>query len=226
MSDKEFKKANTASSGSLELPFLILTKDLIIRPLINEDRSAVQASIKESLANLKMWLPWTDEIPSIEESVKISNKYFEQAESGEAYHYAVYQNEKFMGMCSYIEHDAVSKTAHLSYWCRSNAGNENYFIDAVNAVISYAFKELGLIGLSISCIVGNFLSEEVAKVLNFKLQGIHIVRSKQIKLFKITNTTQLPELEVNWVKDDFARSQETQKKPAANDSVSYLESGF
>lgn len=214
-----------SQSKQFSLPFLILTKDLIIRPLLSVDRQEVSASIKESLDNLKMWLPWADSVPNAQEGVKIADKYFEQAEAGEAYHFIVYQNEKFMGMCSYIEHDVVGKTAHLAYWCRNNAQNEDYFIDAVNAVLNYAFKELGLIGFSISCIVGNFLSEEIAKALNFKLQGIHIIKGKQIKLFKITNTTRLPELEVNWVKDDFAHEAEpAYKKPAANDSVSYLES--
>ncbi|MFI4984215.1 MAG: GNAT family N-acetyltransferase [Rickettsiales bacterium] len=219
MSNPENENNSSEAKGKLTLPFLILTKDLIIRPLLNEDRRIVRAAIKDGLAHIKMWLPWTNDLPKANEFTAIANKYFSPAE--EDYHYAVYQNDMFMGICSYIEYDEQEKTAHLAYWCRANEANDDYFIDAVNAVITYAFKELSLKGFSISCIMGNFLSEQVAKVLNFKLQGIHIVKNQQIKLFRITQNIELPELEVNWVKDDFEKKAGIDSFPAANEDIYY-----
>ncbi len=185
----------------LTLPFLILTKDLIIRPLLSQDRRIVNTAIKESLKNLKMWLPWVDEKPKLEDADKISQKFYYQAEHNQAYHFAVYKNEHFMGMCSFYDTDYRSMSTHLGYWCREEQNSGEEFLGAINAILRYGFEEAGIKEFSISCIVGNYTSELAAKQMNFKLQGIHLIKNKQIKVFKINSILQLPQIEVQWIKD-------------------------
>jgi RimJ/RimL family protein N-acetyltransferase len=189
------------NEASLVLPFLILTNDLIIRPLLTQDKNTVYTAVKECLKDLKMWLPWVEEKPKLEDADKICQKFYYQAERKEACHFSVYKNETFLGMCSFYETNYDAMTTHLGYWCREDKNSGEQFIDAINAILRYGFEVSGLKEVSVSCIVGNYTSELAAKKLNFKLQGIHLIKHKQIKLFKISEPFQLPALNVQWIKE-------------------------
>ncbi len=222
-----------ATSGAIDkdqrltLPFLILTRDLIIRPLLSQDKTIVHQSIKESLRNLKMWLPWVDEKPKLEDGDKITEKFYFQAENNQAYHFAVYKNEHFMGMCSFYDTDYKAMSTHLGYWCREEQNSGEEFIEAINAILRYGFEEAGIKEFSISCIVGNYTSELAAKQMNFKLQGIHLIKNKQIKVFKINNVLQLPKIEVQWVKDPNEVAVRSEiSEPKVEKKRSFLEDNF
>jgi RimJ/RimL family protein N-acetyltransferase len=190
-----------SAEQQITLPFLILTNDLIIRPLLSQDKTVVNNSIKECLKDLKMWLPWVDDKPKLEDADKISQKFYYQAEKQEAYHFAVYRNETFLGMCSFYDTNYNNMSTNLGYWCREYNNSEEQFIDAINAIIRYGFEAAGIREFSISCIVGNYTSELAAKKMNFRLQGIHLIKNKQIKIFKISNASQLPAINVQWIKE-------------------------
>lgn len=180
-------------------PFLILTKDLIVRPIVSYDESGITNGIRECLKSLQMWLPWMEEKPDPQDAPKIATKFFNQSKNDEAFHFAIYRNEELMGMCSFYEFDSKGMSAHMGYWCKNDRRNEDYFIDAINALVKYAFHAVGLLQLNISCLVGNFVSEAAAKKLHFKLQGIQLLNQKQIKLFLLTCNTPLPALNVSWI---------------------------
>lgn len=179
----------------IELPFLIITKNLIIRPLIKQDRAVVMEAIRESLPSLEMWLPWADTFPSVNEYASICQKFYAEAHEQLAYHFVVYQNEVFMGMCSLIEVNLKHGLAKLGYWCRTNSEDKSYFIEAINAVLHYSFEKIGIKEIYIQCLVGNFVSELAAKKLNFHLRSVELIEGQQIKLYKIDNNTALPALE-------------------------------
>lgn len=209
------------------LPFLILTKDLIIRPLLNEDKNRVNAAIKECMRELKMWLPWVDGKPSLDDVDDMCDKFYAQARSNEAYHFAVYHNEKFMGMCSFLGTDYSKMTTNLGYWSRLEEDSEERFIEAINAILRYGFEMAGISEFHIPCIVGNYTSELAAKNLNFKLQGIDLIAHKQIKKFMINNITSLPKIDVQWIKDTGEVSgQHIEREEDRNSPKSFLEQNY
>ncbi len=211
----------------LALPFLILTNDLIIRPLLTQDKTIVNNTVKESLKDLKMWLPWVDEKPKLEDADKISQKFYYQAERKEAYHFSVYKNETFLGMCSFYDTNYSTMTTNLGYWCREGGNSGEEFINAINAILRYGFEVAGISEFSISCIVGNYTSEVAAKKMNFKLQGIHLIKHKQIKIFKISSPEQLPELNVQWIKDSGETLGKSEpKRSNTSDKKSFLDENF
>lgn len=178
----------------IAIPFLIVTQNLIIRPLIKQDKKEVSDAIHESLKSLHMWLPSSEKVPSEDEYYNICTNFYTEAEEQTAYHFVVYQNEKFMGMCSLLEVSLAKNTAKLNYWCRSNSDNQNYFIEAINGLLRYALETSVIKAIYIDCVVGNFVNELAAKELNFKLQAVDIINGSQIKLYKIDNKDKLPQL--------------------------------
>lgn len=180
----------------INMPFLIVTQNLIIRPLLKQDRNEIMQAIRASLSNIHMWLPWTDKIPLVNEFANICQTFYDEAEQHYAYHFVVYQNEKFMGMCSLAEVDITKRCARLDYWCRSSLNNPDYFIEALTGILKYTFESSDLEQIYINCMVGNYMSEIAAKKLNFKLTGVELINNTQIKLYSINNATPLPSLDI------------------------------
>lgn len=195
------KETIKASSEPNFYPFLLLTNDLIIRPLLEQDQDSFESELKASINDIHTWLPWMEEKPSATSISLLTKEYFEQARNKTAYHYSVFKNDRFIGMCSFYQYNPEKKTVHLGYWCTFNNENEDYFIDAINALLRYSFKEIGIKEIEIPCVVGNFLAEKAAKLLNFKLQKIDIINYKQIKIFKISNELALPPVSLRWLAD-------------------------
>ena len=184
------------------LPFLIVSSNFIIRPLINQDKVLIIEALRESLKMLHMWLPWTDDIPSHNDAVALGEQFFKESCNFTAIHYVIYQNEKLMGMCSLSNYDKLSNSARLGYWCRSNSEQSDQIAEAINAIASYTFQNTPLQKLFIPCIVGNFVNESIAKALNFTLLTIELTHDQQIKIFKIDSHTALPKVDFHWIKDD------------------------
>ena len=134
------KLALEVKSLEFKLPFLILTPNLIVRPLIYQDKTVISEAIKQSLKVLHMWLPWVDAHPDIEEYTSICDKFYSEAEQNQAFHFIVYHNENFLGMCSLVEVDLDKGIAQLGFWCKVTSDEEN-FIEAVNAVLRYGFEQ-------------------------------------------------------------------------------------
>jgi RimJ/RimL family protein N-acetyltransferase len=211
----------------IELPFLILTKDLIIRPLINEDKITVNTAIRESIRELNMWLPWVDGKPSFADVDAMCDKFYDQANNGEATHFVVYHNDKFMGMCSFLETNFKSMATNLGYWSRVEENQESRFVDAINAVMRYGFEVTGIVEFNIPCVVGNYTSELAAKKLNFKLQGIDLIAHKQIKKFIMNDLSKLPKIDFQWIKDskDFPKKEEESGK-VRDEPKSFINSDY
>lgn len=184
------------------LPFLILSPNLVIRPLIKEDKTQMFEALRDNLKMLHMWMPWSDETPTANEFISIGESFFTESNTHESIHYVVYRDEKLIGMCSLSNYNKKSETARLGFWCNSASDNQIIFLEAINAMLQYTFKNTPLSCVYIPCVVGNFTSERYAKELNFKLSSIEIAGTMQIKLFKIENHSKLPALDIHWVKND------------------------
>ena len=181
-----------------KIPFLILTPNLIVRPLVHQDKTVISEAIRQSLKTLHMWLPCVETHPGVEEYTSICDKLYYEAEHKQAFHFVVYQNENFLGMCSLVEVDLEKGLAQLGFWCKVTTDEEN-FIEAVNAVLRYGFEQARIKDFYVPCVVGNYMNELAAKELNFKLKSINLINGMQIKMFKISQLSDLPALEIHWV---------------------------
>lgn len=188
-----------------QMPFLIVTPNLLIRPLINEDKKQLFEALRESFKMLRMWLPWAENIPNANDYHAIGEQFYKEGQDGLSMHYVVYRNEQFLGMCSLSNYHKEFESARLGFWCRSSNQNPNLFLEAINAIIQYTFKNTKLQTIYIPSVVGNFISEDYVKELNFKLSSIEIINGAQIKIFRISAKSQLPRLEIHWVRNDEQR---------------------
>lgn len=171
----------------IEEPHLIVSNQVILRPLINEDFARINEAIRLSLKSLHMWLPWTSDLPDENDHYGITINYYKEAESRTAYHYPAFKNEYFLGIVSLHQISIAKSTAILSYWCRSDADSPHAFIEAIKCVIQLAFDKYGIQSLVIPVVFGNYVSELAAKRLNFKIHSIETESGQPIKKFTLAN---------------------------------------
>lgn len=171
----------------IEEPHLVVSNQVMLRPLIKEDFARISDAVRASLKNLRMWLPWVAELPDENDHYGITISYYKEAESRTAYHYPAFKNENFLGIVSLYQISLANGSAILGYWCRSDVDSPLAFIEAIKSVIQLAFDKYGLQNLVIPVVFGNYVSELAAKQLNFKLQSIETDSGSPIKRFTLAN---------------------------------------
>lgn len=97
------------------------------------------------------------------------------------------ENRKIIGIAGFInyweEHDKAEITFVLSpdYW------GKGYMPEALNAILDYGFKEMGLHRIEAKCEIDNYSSEKALQKIGMKLEGCKydfLVRKGQYRSFK------------------------------------------
>lgn len=200
MKGTQLKSSMKLNDNHLPIPFLITTRNLIIRPLLMQDKASLESAIKESLMDLKIWLPSIDH-QNIDAPEVMTEKLFKESTSGECAHFCVYFNQSLLGICSFENFVESEKSVVVNFWCRSQSGKENYFVDGINSVLQYGFKSKLIEKFYINCIVGNYIGEITAKELNFSVKEVKLYKNNQIKVFYIDNPEHLPHSEMQIVEN-------------------------
>lgn len=182
-----------------KLPFVILSQNTILRPLLFEDKALLSESIKVSLNNLKMWIPWAEYAPKQEDYESIALDFYQDEVDGAAIHFTAFHNENFMGMLSLYNIDKVEKSADLGLWFRDEYPAVAYFFEGIKAFIRYSFENIGLKSLEMPIVMGNFISEKVAKEVGFKLLRVDFHKDRQIKRYVLRNNEYRYDTEVKIV---------------------------
>lgn len=200
MKENQVKSSMRLSNNQLPIPFLITTRNLIIRPLLMQDKSSLEAAIRESLKDLKIWIPSIDH-QDVDAPEVMTEKLFQESKSGESAHFCVYFNQSLLGICSLEKFEENEKSVVVNFWCRSHSGKDNYFIDGINSILHYGFKSNLIKKFYINCIVGNYIGEITAKQLNFNVKEVILYKNNQVKVFYIDNHQNLPHSDMQIVEN-------------------------
>lgn len=178
------KSSNFFCAGETTLPFLMTTRNLILRPLLHLDSNNLSDSIKEGIKDMKMWLPWISTTPKAEDYKMITATFYREAENNEAKHVVVFHNENFIGMVSLYNIDNLDTAATLGYWFVNNKSKE-ILMEALRAAAQLAFEDWRLERLVIPCVAGNYFNEMAAKELSFKLNKVDLSGGQFIKIYEL-----------------------------------------
>src|SRR5262245_58188180 len=92
-----------------------------IRPYTLEDASEVWAAARESLSELRPWMPWCHAQYSLEESRAWLEVQVPAFWDGSAVEFAIVAaNGHPLGGCGLNQVDPINKRANLGYWVRSS----------------------------------------------------------------------------------------------------------
>ncbi|MDP3269626.1 GNAT family N-acetyltransferase [Legionella pneumophila] len=196
----------------INLPMPIITPRLLIRPTQVNDGKAVNAAILESYEELHRFMDWAKTKPSVEDSE-------EQARLAAA-NWILKRNEEpwlqlfiydkttgeFIGGTGYHHIIWEVPSVETGYWIRSSRAKEGLMTEAINAITQYAFKQLGVKRIAITCDLDNSRSQMIPERLNYTLEATLKSNRRKPITGEISDTLvyakydldNLPNLNVNW----------------------------
>jgi ribosomal-protein-serine acetyltransferase len=121
---------------------------------------------------LREWLPWVDNMRSIENFenyIRLTKKQFDK---GTDYGFVILYNGDVVGRIGlhYIDHQ--NSMAALGYWLAAAFTGKGIITKACTTLISFAFTQLHLNRIELKCATQNIKSKAIAERIGFKQEGI------------------------------------------------------
>jgi RimJ/RimL family protein N-acetyltransferase len=158
----------------LDFPDSFDTERLTIRAPRVEDAAEVIAAVTESLPELRPWMPWAKDAPTLD-GTRIRLR---QAMANWTVRHDLPLHVYLKGTPTFVmgsglhRMDWESGKFEIGYWVRTKYMGQGFVTEAVNAITAYAFKELHANRVEIRCDAENIRSAAVAKRCGFLLEGI------------------------------------------------------
>lgn len=166
----------------LSIPESFESERLLIRAPMWGDGLAVNEAVKESVEELRPWMPWACKLPTLEESeASIRRSRLEFLERSDL-RLLLFLKEsgQLIGSSGLHRIHWQSRKFEIGYWVHSAFARQGYITEAVDTITTFAIHELQANRIEIRCDSRNRQSARVAERTGFTLEGI--LRSEQCDL--------------------------------------------
>lgn len=158
----------------LDFPESFDTERLTIRSPQWGDGADVNEAIRESVEELRPWLPFAENIPTLEESEasvrKARLRFLERSDL--MLHLRDKATDEFVGSSGLHRMDWNARSFEIGYWVRTSRSGEGLVTEAVRGIEQFAIVHLQANRLEIRCDARNVRSASVAKRLGYTQEGI------------------------------------------------------
>jgi len=158
----------------LEFPDSFDTERLTIRAPRPGDGAQIAKAVRESLAELRPWMPWAKAAPTAEDDeIRIrrnSAKWLTREDL--SLHLYLKGTDLLVGGSGLHRFDWDVRKFEIGYWVRTKFAGQGYITEAVNGITQFAFTYLKANRVEIRCDTQNVRSAAVAKRCGFLLEGI------------------------------------------------------
>lgn len=158
----------------LDIPESFESERLLIRAPLWGDGTAINEAVKESIEELRPWMPWAQNIPTIEESeggIRRSRLQFLERKDLRLL-LVLKKTGQIVGSSGLHRIDWQSRKFEIGYWVRTSFEKQGYVTEAVHAITNYAIQELLANRIEIRCDSRNSRSAQIAERSGFALEGI------------------------------------------------------
>lgn len=154
-------------------PFELRTERLVIRSPREADAPALRLAIAESIDALRLWMPWAQAVPALEESQANCKKAVVDFQQGRDYrlHLFLKEPQTFIGSSGLHAIDWRVPKVEIGYWVRTSYSGKGYITEAIREITRYAIEELGMNRVEIRMSAGNTKSRAVPERLGFTFEG-------------------------------------------------------
>lgn len=156
-------------------PEQIETDRLILRRFHKRDISALEESVRSSLADLNEWLPWAHMDYTRDDAVAFVRDSIQAWREEKAFDFAIRPREdleRHLGNISIWQTSRTGRIGEIGYWIRTDLTGHGYATEATRALMRVGYETLGLHKVTLRIAVGNRGSERVAEKLGFTREGL------------------------------------------------------
>ena len=161
----------------LHFPNEFETERLIIRAPRSNTGALLNEAVRESLNELRVWMPWADHEPPIEESEEHCRRAHAKFLLREdlTWHLLAQRRHPaqgtFAGGSGLHRIDWDVPKFEIGYWLRSSLHGRGLMTEAVRGIKDFAFEHLNARRVEIRCDARNEKSSAVAHRAGFELEG-------------------------------------------------------
>ncbi|SDD64764.1 Protein N-acetyltransferase, RimJ/RimL family [Paenibacillus sp. UNCCL117] len=157
----------------LNIPEEFESARLLIRSPLWGDGPMVNEAVKETLEELRPWMPWAQSVPSLEASEEdIRRARLRFLERSDLRLLLLDKHTGRLVGCSGLHRiDWVSRRFEIGYWLRTSCTGMGYMTEAVDAIEQFAIRELEANRIEIRCDSRNLRSAKVAERSGYTLEA-------------------------------------------------------
>lgn len=155
------------------IPDSFQSERLLIRSPRPGDGAMVNAATLDSLAELRPWMPWAQQTPTVDDSeryVREAHVRFLKREDLPLL-LLLKGTEIMVGSSGLHRINWAVPKFEIGYWVRTPYAGQGYITEAVAAITEFAFTTLGAQRVEIRCDAKNERSATVARRGGFMLEG-------------------------------------------------------
>jgi RimJ/RimL family protein N-acetyltransferase len=164
---------NTIPPILRELPEELTGERVLVRPYRPGDGPAVYEAIRESLAELRPWMPWATDRHTMADAESFVRRSHAHWHLREGLYVAVCERDtgRYLGSSGLHVIDWDVPWFEVGYWLRTSVVGSGYATEAVRLLLPLAFETLGANRVDLRCDTRNERSAAVARRLGFTLEG-------------------------------------------------------
>ena len=173
-----------------EVPTRIKTERLLLRMPMPGDGKIVNEAIHASLEDLKPWLGFALEEPSLQDTEINQLESHLSFMKKEVLRYLIFDKEtgSFIGTTGFHSIEWDVPKMEIGYWLDSRVTGKGYMMEAVSALTDLAFETLKCNRLEIQCDAENLKSRAIPEKLGFVLEGILKNDERSVDGKRLTDT--------------------------------------
>jgi ribosomal-protein-serine acetyltransferase len=157
----------------LDIPEELHTERLVLRATRSGQGAAVNEAVVESFPQLKSWMPWSQQLQSLEDSEKHCREAQAKWHSREMLDFCFFRkgDGALAGKGGLHTIDWAIPKFEIGYWIRSSCAGHGLGTEATLALVELA-RKLGARRVEITADARNARSRRVAEKSGFLLEGI------------------------------------------------------
>jgi len=147
-------------------------KDIILHKVRVKSAREIFDCMDRSREFLREWLPFVDSTESYKDTEAYLKSLHHARGAKKDLVFEIRHREKLAGIIGMKDIDLVNNKAEIGYWLGKEFVGKGIMTRSCLALINYAFDELQLNKIKISCAVENVRSCNIPKQLGFAFEGI------------------------------------------------------
>lgn len=169
---KLFEEVKPVNPLLLDIPAQFETERLTIRAPRVGDEVAFNRAVSESIEELRVWLPWGQQAPSLDESKAEIARYITEWTVRSDLRWLHFDREgELVGGSGLHRIDWQVPRFEIGYWQRISYCGRGLVTEAVRGLTAFVFEELKAQRAEIRCAVGNTQSAAVARRAGYEVEA-------------------------------------------------------
>lgn len=150
---------------------LSASEDIVLQEITLEDAEDIFHTIDSQRDYLGQWLPFVPLTQTVDFSMSFIQSVLNTPFENREHTFVVRYKGAFAGLVGFRDTDRGNRKTEIGYWLSEPFQKRGIATQSVQALLQFAFEDLGMNRIQIRCAVGNLPSKQVPQRLGFTFEG-------------------------------------------------------